>query len=243
MSDAPPNERSLVLIPGLGSDAALYEPQRRALGDRLISPSWIAPLSDDETLESYARRLADVIQAHPKLRRPFYVGGISFGGMLAAEIAECCGNDDGGDVAGLFLIGACLRRSEIPAAFHVMARLGQYVPYGLGMGLLRRAAPAVIAPWMKLGPAEADLFAQVYSRGSVRLLKWGALAMHRWETSAVPRAPVYRAHGRRDTVIPILEDQMRPGLDLVVPDGQHLITLTHATAVNRWLLARMDGTE
>lgn len=227
---------SLVLIPGLGADAAIYQPQRRALGERIIVPPWLVPLSHDETLESYAHRLAEVIRGHPTLKRPFFVGGISLGGMLAAEIAECCGDD----VAGLFLIGACLNKSEIPVAFNLLAALGQHVPDGLIMALINRAAPAVIAWWQQLGPAEADLFASVYSRGSVRLLKWGGDAMRRWQSSAVPKCPVFRAHGRLDDVIPIREECMRPGIDLVVPNGRHLISLTHATAVNRWLLERME---
>ncbi len=232
-----PHRRSLVLIPGLGSDAALYRPQSHALGDRLIVPPWLDPLDADETLESYAHRLVDVIRADPKVVAPFFVGGISFGGMLAAEIAECCHED----VAGLILLGACTDKSEIPRIFDLVALAGPYVPTGLVMALTRRAAPAVISWWQGLSPEDADLFASVYSRGSVELLKWGARAMHRWGSAIVPQCPVFRAHGRRDIVIPIPEQKMRPGIDLVVPDGRHLINLTHAEAVNRWLLGVMDG--
>jgi len=231
-----PGRSSLVLIPGLGSDAALYEPQRRALGDRLVVPPWIPP-RPRETLESYARRLVEVIRADPRVVKPFFVGGVSFGGMLAAEIAECCAQD----VAGLILIGGCTDKSEIPRVFDLLAILGQYLPTGLAMGLTRRAAPAVISWWQGLSPEDADLFASVYSRGDVSLLKWGADAMRRWSAAIVSPVPIYRAHGRRDIVIPIPERQMRPGIDLVVPDGRHLISLTHAAAVNAWLLERMDG--
>jgi pimeloyl-ACP methyl ester carboxylesterase len=234
---AKPGRSSLVLIPGLGSDAALYEPQRRALGDRLVVPPWLPPLNARETLESYARRMAEVIQGDPRVVKPYFVGGISFGGMLAAEIAECCA----ADVAGLILIGGCTDQSEIPGIFRLLALAGQHVPTGLLMPLARRLAPAVITWWQGLSPEDADLFASVYGRGNIGLLKWGADAMRRWESAIVVRDPVYRAHGRRDDVIPIPEHRMRPGRDLVVPDGRHLISLTHAAAVNRWLLGVMDG--
>ena len=232
-----PGRSSLVLIPGLGSDAALYEPQRRALGDRLVVPPWISPLDDRETLDSYARRLAEVIRGDPRVVKPFFVGGISFGGMLAAEIAECCSED----VAGLILIGGCTDQSEIPGIFRLLALAGQHVPTGLAMPLTRRLAPAVISWWQGLSPEDGDLFASVYGRGNIGLLKWGADAMRRWESAIVVNAPVYRAHGRRDDVIPIPEHKMEPGRDLVVPDARHLISLTHAEAVNRWLLEVMDG--
>src|SRR5688572_26333760 len=152
-----PGRSSLVLIPGLGSDAALYEPQRRALGDRLVVPAWLAPLNERETLESYARRMAEVIKGDPRVVKPYFVGGISFGGMLAAEIAECCASD----VAGLILIGGCTDKSEIPPIFSLLAIVGRYLPTGLAMGLTRRAAPAVISWWQGLSPEDADLFASV----------------------------------------------------------------------------------
>lgn len=226
---------TLVLIPGLGADAALYELQRRALGERLVVPPWPEPNYQGDTLESYARRIADVVRAMPNVTRPFHVGGLSLGGILAAEIAECCADD----VAGVFLIGACLDRSEIPAVFHLLARAGQWMPAGLMLACANRLAPAFISWWQGLDAEMADLYASVYSRGNKRLLRWAALAMSRWQSKACPRAPVYRAHGRRDQIIPIPSERFRPGLDLVVPDGNHLINLTHATAVNRWLLERM----
>ena len=181
--------------------------------------------------------MAEVIRADPRVAKPFFVGGISFGGMLAAEIAECCADD----VAGLILIGGCTDKSEIPRIFDLLAIAGQHLPTGLAMGLTRRLAPAVISWWQGLSPENADLFASVYSRGDVSLLKWGADAMRRWNAAITARVPVYRAHGRRDIVIPMPEGQMRPEIDLVVPGGRHLISLTHASAVNAWLLERMGS--
>src|SRR5690606_32770746 len=83
--------------------------------------------------------------------------------------------------------------------------------------------------------AQKRLYEQVYSRGSKHIFQWGAEAMRKWESSAVPRAPVFRAHGRLDFVIPIDHRLLRPGIDLVVPDGLHLISLSHPQAVNRWI--------
>ncbi len=228
---------TLVLIPGLGADAAIYEPQRRALGARLVVPPWPEPDYGRDTLETYARRIADAVRARPDVSRPFCIGGLSLGGILAAEIAECCADD----VAGVFLIGACLDRSEIPAVFHLLARAGQWAPTGLMLAAANRLAPAFISWWQGLDAEMADLYASVYSRGNKRLLRWAALAMSQWQSKACPRAPVYRAHGRRDQIIPIPEHRFRAELDLVVPDGNHLINMTHATPVNRWLLARMDA--
>lgn len=236
--DAPASLRNdLVLVPGLGADAGLYAPQKAAFGPSVHAINWIDPLTPSESLESYSRRLADAIRARPNLRRPFWIGGISFGGMIAAEIAECCTTD----VAGLMLIGACTDRREVAAPIRWVAGLGRHIPVGPAMGMLNHIGPTIISWTQGLDADEARLYEQVYARGSKRLLQWGAEAMRQWESSAFPRAPVVRAHGRRDLVIPLNERLMRPGIDLVVPDGRHLINLTHATAVNRWISQRLNS--
>ena len=235
MSDTS-NTGSLVLIPGLGADVAFYARQRQAFGDRLIVPQWIQPQHEDETLEHYAHRLARRIQELPNLRRPFFVGGVSLGGMLAAEIAECCGDD----AAGLLLIAACCRRQQVTPLFRVVAAGSGVVPDGLIKGLLNHAVPHAIGWWQGLDPAATDLFNQSTFRTDIPLLKWGGRAIRRWQEPADPKCPVYLAHGRRDWVIPIPEDAMRPGVDLAIPDGRHLIHFTHASAVNRWIRQVME---
>ena len=227
---------SIVLIPGIGADAGLYEPQRRHFGDRLVVPPWIEPLSGRESLEGYARRLGDAIRRMPDLRRPYAVGGISFGGMLAAEIAEA-----DGDAAALLLIGSCLRRSQVNYGFRLAALLGQAVPCGLAKGLLNRVVPVAFETLEGCRGENRRIVDEVAFRSDTRLLKWGGLAVRRWASGAVPRVPTFLAHGRLDRVVPIREDLMRPPRDLVVPDGRHLIHLTHADAVNRWIGRSVGG--
>ena len=225
---------SIVLIPGIGADAGIYAPQREHFGDRLIVPPWVAPTSKRETLASYARRLGDAIRATPGLRRPFAVGGISFGGMLAAEVAE----GDRSDVAAVLLIGACTRRTEVTRAFRLAALLGQIVPNGLAKGLLNRVVPEAFETLEGLRGPNRAIIDGVASRTDTRLLKWAALAVRRWEGALRPPVATFRAHGRLDRVIPLRglpREAMRPGVDLVIPDGRHLIHLTHAAQVNRWI--------
>ena len=225
----------LVLIPGLGADAGVYEPQRRFFGPRLIVAPWIEPLGDDEPLESYAARMGEMIVGLPGVRgRPFHLGGVSFGGMLAAEIAERRG---GREVASLLLIAAATHRRQVAPHFRAAASLGSAVPDGLLKGVLNRVVPSLFAWTQGLTPADAAELERVATRTFVAQTKWAAGAIRRWRTPAVPRCPAFRAHGRADRVIPIVETAMRPGVDLVIPGGRHLIHMSHAGLVNRWIRA------
>src|SRR6185503_21033432 len=72
----------LVLLPGLGADAALFEPQRAAFPG-LEVPPWLDP-HPGETLPAFAARMADRVGP----TGPLVLGGVSFGGMVALEMAR-----------------------------------------------------------------------------------------------------------------------------------------------------------
>ena len=226
---------TLVLIPGLGADAGFYEPQRRFFGDRLVVPPWIAPIDRDETIHDYGRRMGRLIRSLPDVGRPYFVGGTSLGGMIGGEVAEAFPDD----VAGLFLISSCTRREQVRPVFRAATWLRQGLPYGLQKGVLNQIGPAAFAKIEGVTGRERDILMEVAFRTDTRIFDWAARAIRRWRSGAHPTCPVYLAHGRRDNVIPIREGDMTPGRDLVIPDGKHLISLTHAGEVNRWLSARM----
>ena len=72
-----------VLLPGLGVDARLFDPQRE-LPVAFIVPAWPQPTST-ESLEAYAERVAAEVGPCDA------IGGVSFGGMVAQTMAERVG--------------------------------------------------------------------------------------------------------------------------------------------------------
>ena len=78
MSESP----RLVLLPGMGADERMFEEQRAAFPG-LIVPPWL-PARKRESLRDYAARMAETI----RVERPFYLGGVSMGGMVALEMAR-----------------------------------------------------------------------------------------------------------------------------------------------------------
>src|SRR4051794_30719168 len=72
----------LILLSGMAADERLFAPQRAAF-PHLVVPAWIEPLAK-EPLPAYAARLAR--QVDPG--RPCIVGGASFGGLVALEMAH-----------------------------------------------------------------------------------------------------------------------------------------------------------
>ncbi len=74
----------LILLPGLAASREVFEPQRKRFPS-LIVPEWPKP-DRGETLSQYAERFAASLVPEG----PCVLGGLSFGGMLAQEMARFC---------------------------------------------------------------------------------------------------------------------------------------------------------
>jgi pimeloyl-ACP methyl ester carboxylesterase len=72
----------LLLLPGLGADAQLFEPQRKVFPELEVVP-WLEPRSK-ESLEDFGRRMAESADLDGEV----VLGGVSFGGMVASVMAR-----------------------------------------------------------------------------------------------------------------------------------------------------------
>ncbi len=72
----------LILLPGMGADERLFRHQQIAF-PQLTVPTWLPPRRG-ESLPDYAARFA----RHVDPGVPFYIGGVSLGGMIAMEITR-----------------------------------------------------------------------------------------------------------------------------------------------------------
>src|SRR3954453_7776604 len=101
---------TLLLIPGLGVDGRLFLPQR-AIDADVITPALPDPVPD-ESITHYAWRLTRDIEPRENL----WIGGMSFGGMLALEAARYF------NPRGVFLIASTRRGSTHAFLFQLLAR-------------------------------------------------------------------------------------------------------------------------
>jgi len=211
-------DRSIVLFPGLGADARLFREQQ-ARFPNLTVVSWIEP-SGSESLSDYAARLASEVSG----LHPSYVGGASFGGMVALEAARLLRPH------GVFLLGSCRSPRSIGGMFRFGSRIAGVLPESL----LRRGdlfASQVARVMGSRSREIADLLAEMYRSISPSLIRWGAGAIRNWSGLEDSGVPVHHIHGEFDRVIPLRG--IRP--DHVVPGAGHLLTLTHPEAVNAFM--------
>jgi pimeloyl-ACP methyl ester carboxylesterase len=203
-----------MLLPGLGADAALLEPQRRAFPDLEVLP-WLDP-RPGESLEEFGRRMAE----SSTLDSGAVIGGVSFGGMVATAMARHV------RPRALVLIASSTSGRAVRGYRRVAATLLAALPW-------RRPVPRPLWPvvaWFFGAhvPEHRQALYRLLALAPTPFVQWGLSAILRWSPAAGPATRVRHIHGTSDRVLPIRAVQPTD----VVPGGGHFINVTHAEQVN-----------
>lgn len=234
-------DTQLLLLPGLGADSRLFTPQRRAFPD-LLTPDWPEMAAAAETLAEYGSRCADlwclgrdrVIDTG----RPYWLGGVSFGGQVAIEMGRHL-HGLGVPPAGVFVISGCRSREAVTELFRVQQAVGRFVPNGVASMTIAGPIATLFVSLDRLKGEAAELVRDMARDVDVPTLKRFADAAAKWGlTAAEARGlpfPVHQIHGERDRIIPLRKGDP----DRVLEGGGHLVNLTRAEEVNGYLAETM----
>ena len=163
-------------------------------------------------MATYAKKLTKRID-HSK---PFVLIGLSFGGMLATEIAKIY------QPRKLILISTAATASELRPMykFVVLLQLNKLIP-----SIIFRQRGYVLS---KLFQSEhRELLYQIAIDSDRQLTKQFINMILTWNNQEYPKNS-YRIHGERDLVIPCPEK-----VDLKIKGGGHLIILDEAAIVSK----------
>ena len=222
MSAAPPDNPRLVLFPGLGADARMYEPQRAAF-PWLEVPRWLEPRRR-ETLADFARRTAEQVDPTGSL----VLGGSSFGGMVALEAARHL------NPRAVLLIGSCRSPRSVPWGFRAAARVGRFAP-GPALRVIHGLNSRSTRMFGNLNPEQHAMMVAMMRAADPAFIQWGGHALTCWAGAGDVAVPVYHIHGGDDRIMPCR--LVRP--DVIVPGAGHLLNVTHADEVNRFIAERL----
>lgn len=203
------------MLSGMAADERLFASQLARFPNLRVQP-WVQPLPG-ESLRRYASRLARLVDPD----RPCIVGGASFGGIVALEMAPHL------RALGCVLIGSVRAPTELPWRWRGLSPLAALRPDRLA--LLARS----MAHWGKGVLAESTVRRwQRLSRPEAAFVRWAMCAVVRWHARpATQRVRVFQIHGALDRTLPVA--LTRP--DVIVPAGGHALTLFSPEAVNAFL--------
>lgn len=229
----------LILFPGLACTDRLFVLQKEALAELdVIVPRWVLPDSR-ETLEEFAVRWAQVVeQEYLAPGESCYVGGLSFGGMVAPTVGDYL-QSRGFDVRSCFLLATVQCGQEIPSPSRLLWKAIDWLPQG-GWGLLNRLARFEL--WRrgkKITFAAKVVFQDLIdspcerSRNVLRLIC-------SWRSKPKEHSfPVWSLHGSYDCLLP--RYCVHP--DETIPRAGHCLSLTHPDRVNDFIMRKIQERE
>lgn len=200
-------------ISGMAADSRVFKHIRLPEGYEAVFLEWIEPLPD-ESLPSYALRLAKGIDRS----EPFALIGLSFGGMIATEIARQF------PPAMTILISSIPVSAELPFYFRMAARLRlhQLVPISL-----LKAAAAAKRFFTKERNEDKKLIVQAIRESDPNMIRWSMNAILNWKNDFIPQ-PVCHIHGTHDEVLPIRFTHPTH----TIRRAGHMLVMTEASQVN-----------
>jgi pimeloyl-ACP methyl ester carboxylesterase len=211
---AEPRPARLVLFPGMGADARMYRPLRRHL-PFLVVPPWV-PAAAGEGIGDYARRYVEL----GLVGMDDVIGGSSFGGFLALEIARLVRS------RAVLLLGSARSTRAFPR-LAALAPLASVLP-GLAWNSTAAARALAGIGFGLHDRRHRDLFVDMAVRIPSGHLRWACAAIARWQGVDDPGCPIAQIHGACDRVIPWRHAQTQA--QNVIPGAGHLVALTHPAA-------------
>ena len=200
-------------ISGLAADKRVFKYIQLPTGCEAVFLDWIVP-EKEETLPSYALRLASKINTS----EPFALVGLSFGGMLATEIAKVY------KPVVTILISSVPVSKELPGYFRMAGKMGLHkiVP----VSLLKSSA-ATKRFFTREKNADKKLLWEIIHESDAGLIRWSVDAIMNWQNDVVPQ-PVWHIHGTRDEILPVRFTHPTH----TIPKHGHMLVMTASGMVN-----------
>ena len=204
------------MIPGAGADRRMYAPQLEQFPDMIV-PEWLPPLSLNESLGSYAERMASRIDTSA----PFVLGGVSLGGMIAQQMALAIKPE------ALILISTCNSWKAIPLIFRLTGKLLRFLPDGF----MRIVQYCLSGAALMMHLPHKRLYVAMLREVPPTLVRWQSGAPVEWSLEGTLTMPVFQIQGAKDILILL----KRVNATTVIPDGDHLMNNTHAQEINAFI--------
>ncbi len=202
----------IYLISGLGADERVFY-KLKLQGYQPVFVKWIMPFRN-ETVASYSKRLAAQIPTE----NPILIG-LSFGGMMAIEIAKHIKTHT------IILISSAKSKNEIPFYYRVagVLKLNKIIP----TSLLVKSNIITNKFFTARTNEDKNIVSAMLKDTNTELLKWSINIIVTLKNKVVHKNLIH-IHGTADRILPI--KFIKP--DIIIKSGTHLMIMNKADEIN-----------
>ncbi len=204
---------SIYLLTGLGADERVFH--RMDFSEYSVTYiKWITP-NHKESIESYAIRLREQIT----VPNPILIG-LSFGGMMAIEIAKHI------ETKQVILIASAKTKHEIPFYYRLagLLKIHKVMP----SGVLKKSN--FLTNWIfgTTSSADRQLLKDILKDTDPAFLKWAIEKVLRWRNTH-QHPNLFHIHGTSDRILPSTFIKC----NVKIIKAGHFMTLNNAEELNR----------
>ncbi|MCU0322820.1 MAG: alpha/beta hydrolase [Chitinophagaceae bacterium] len=207
--------QKVYFIPGLGADKRAFSFLDLAFCTPVFI-NWITPLPN-EPLPNYAQRLTAQIKEPNAI-----VVGLSFGGMLATEIAK------NNPQMKVILISS----NKTPTEFPKLLKIGKFIPAYKWLPNNSMKKSSNFFAWLlgAKGKEQRIIQQQIAKDTNPAFTKWAIYAILHWKNTVIP-SNVVHIHGTADKLLPYRLVKA----DYTIEGGEHLMIMDKAKEVSALL--------
>jgi pimeloyl-ACP methyl ester carboxylesterase len=200
-------------ISGLGADKRAFYKIKLPQGYQPVFLDWIVPLAG-ESFPDYAKRFSESI----KQDEEFVLIGLSFGGMLASEIAKIASPKK------LIIISSLSSYKELPWYFKLAGKLG--IHRIISPSLYKQAT--IMNRFMGAGNKEMKSIVYTYVNNiDPAFIRWSLDVIVHWSHTE-RLSDLIHIHGSNDHLLPYKYVKA----DYTIKNGGHLMVMNKAEEVN-----------
>ncbi|WP_299835804.1 alpha/beta hydrolase [uncultured Tenacibaculum sp.] len=209
------NKTQLYFVPGLAANTKIFEyiklPEEKFEVHFL---EWILPLSVEETIESYAKRMCSFI----KHENPILIG-VSFGGVMVQEMSKQMSCEK------VIIISSMKSNNELPVRLKLAQKTKAYKLFPTKIvENIEDYEHLFFGDFLK---KRAELYKMYLSIRDANYLQWAIHNVLNWEQD-YELEDIVHIHGNKDEVFPIKHIKN----SIEVDNGTHIMILNKAKTIS-----------
>jgi pimeloyl-ACP methyl ester carboxylesterase len=213
--------KQVYFISGLGADKRVFEKLNLHPSISVRHIEWVKPLRK-ETIAHYASRLI----AQMDTTRPFVLVGLSFGGIIASELADIISPEK------VIIISST--STGVPVSPFNQKLLKFLLASPLAAPILKHPSSLVYNYFGANTPELKLLLDKILKDTDAKFLKWALAGMSKW--SRHQKIPgLYHIHGSADKLIPL--KLVSP--NAIIENGGHLMVYAQAGEISELINAEI----
>ena len=215
--------KKIYLLPGLGADARMYEPQLKVLRNTKVLEHFVPEKKD--TLATYAQKISTQIDT----TTPYILIGTSLGGMVAMELSKILQPDK------VILLASVKARSELPIWMRSMKYLNAHKLMS-GKNFRDLSNANIRRLISKRDTRVAQLLRDMHDSANLEFIEWAINAIVKWKSPQEIRPDIIHLHGTADRLFPFRNAKNA----IPIKGGSHVMNLTQPHDINRVLLEILE---